>query len=156
MREVCPGWRSERFKKNGHIGGRELFVQHCRGMVNFTSKTPHACRKERTLVGFARSRTAVFSPSAHQQIASRGRRPSVIFHDVDKAFVRCSRASSRPAPAAASAQSPPTAGGTGGPAARSAPPRRSARLPTGDAARARGGRDTPYSTRRAAPPPPPA
>src|SRR5438270_5006573 len=96
LREVGPGWSAERFKKNGHIGGRDLFVQHCRGMVNFTSKTPHACRKARTLAGFARSRTAVFSPSAHQQIAARGRCPSVMFHDVDHAFDRCSRASSRP------------------------------------------------------------
>jgi hypothetical protein len=51
-----------------------------RGHYQLNVKTTHLCSKERTLAGFALSRTAVFSPSAHQQIPLWGRRLSAIFH----------------------------------------------------------------------------
>ena len=51
-----------------------------RGHCQLNVKTTHLCSKERTLGDFALLRTAVFSPSAHHQIPSRGRHPSAILH----------------------------------------------------------------------------
>jgi len=57
------------------------------GIGNCTEKTTHLCSNKRTLVGFALSRTAGCSPSAHHQITSGGRCLSAIFHEVDNAHL---------------------------------------------------------------------
>jgi hypothetical protein len=48
-------------------------------------KTPHAGSQACTPAGCALARLAVFAPSAHPQMPSRGRRPSAIVHAVDHA-----------------------------------------------------------------------
>jgi hypothetical protein len=50
------------------------------GYCQFNVKTLHPCSKNSTLAGCVLSRTAVFSPFAHQQIASGERRSSAIVH----------------------------------------------------------------------------
>src|SRR5262249_8352718 len=56
-----------------------LAEDHTQGIVNFTSKTIHLCRKKSTTAGFVLPRTLGFSPPAYSQLSSRGRRLSGIF-----------------------------------------------------------------------------
>jgi hypothetical protein len=58
-----------------------IFVQSTHeGIVKLRQKIARLCSKERTIEGFGRSRTPVFSLFPAPQLSSRGRRLRAIFH----------------------------------------------------------------------------